>query len=186
MKIQQNISATMKRKLRECKNQTEFAEMLGIGRTSCQDYLAGRGNPSANTIQQMADRMDVTLGQLVSGEDGPIESAFDLINGMLDRLHPSLYEAGAALLESLQNVFLLSEQRFADSMNWRYSVTEPHPFQYGLMAETRTGQGWIFAAESDPFTDDHAIAQAAAELFTRNALSPIHMADAIEDYMGSI
>ena len=40
--------------------------------------------------------------------------------------------------------------------------------------------------ESKDFTDDNMIAEAAAELFTRNSLLPIHLEEAIKDYMSSL
>lgn len=186
MKIQKNISATMKKKYRGYKNQAEFADALGIGRTSCQDYMAGRGNPNARTIQQIADRMGISPGELVSGENVPHESAFDLISGMLESLHPSLYKDGEFLWTSMLELFRCSERCWEDGIYWRYSVTEPSPFHYGVRAEIRTKADWEYVKESAPFTDDRSIAQTAAEIFTRDALSPIHLEEAIEDHLKSI
>ena len=186
MEIQKNISATMRRKLREHKNQEEFAQELGIGHTTFQNILAGRGNPSADTIELLAKGMNLSPAQLVSGEITPVDRAFTLISGMVDALHPSLQEAGVIILELLRQIFQLSEERYAKGLCWKYVVTEPRPFHYALKAVERSKHGWILSStESSSFTGDYRVAEAAAELFTRNSLSPIHLEDAIEDYMNS-
>lgn len=187
MEIQKNISATMRRKLKDYKNQEEFAQELGIGHTTFQNILAGRGNPNADTIELLAKGMKLSPAQLVSGEIIPVDRAFNLISGMVDILHPSLQEAGVILLDLMRRIFQLSEDRCAKGPCWKYVVTEPRPFRYALKAVERTKRGWILSpTESRSFTDDYHVAKAAAELFTRNSLSPIHLEDAIEDYMNSL
>lgn len=44
----------------------------------------------------------------------------------------------------------------------------------------------VTSFESKVFTNDHSVAEATADFFTRNSLSPIHLEDAIEDYMSSL
>ena len=187
MEIQKNISATMRRKLKEYKNQEEFAQELGIGHTTFQNILAGRGNPNADTIELLAKGMKLSPAQLVSGEIIPVDRAFNLISGMVDTLHPSLQEAGVIMLDFMRRIFQLSEERYAKWPCWKYVVTEPRPFHYALKAVERTKHGWVLSpTESRSFTGDHRVAKAAAELFTRNSLSPIHLEDAIEDYINSL
>lgn len=168
MEIHNNISATMKQKALEYGGQAEFAKALGIGR----DY---KGDPDPTTIRQMADGMG----------DVPYGRRLDLISEMFEGLHPSLYKDGERLWGALVELFRCSERRWEEGA-WRYTVTELGPLRYGLKAEIRTKQGWEYVKESDHFIDDRSVAEAAAELFTRNALSPIHMEEAIEDYMKSI
>ena len=105
MEIQKNISATIKRKLRGYRNQEEFAEELGIGHTTLQNILAGRGNPSADTIELLAKGLKMTPAQLVSGETVPVDRAFDLISGMIDTLHPVMQRSAKLLLEDLHQLF---------------------------------------------------------------------------------
>lgn len=187
MEIQRNISVTMRRKLSEYRNQEEFAQDLGVGHTTVQNLLAGRGNPNAETIELLARGMGITLAQLVSGELIPADRAFNLISELVDVLHPTLQEAGAIQLEALRQLFRLSEERCTRDPRWRYSVTEPRPFLYGLKATENTERaGPVACFESRVFTDDRHIAQAAADLFTRNSLSPIHLEEAIEDYLKSL
>ena len=187
MGIQKNISATMKRKLRGYRNQEEFAEDLGIGHTTLQNILTGRGNPSADTIELLATGLKMTPAQLVSGETVPVDRAFDLISGMVDTLHPAMQRSAKLLLEDLRQVFRESEELYEQGFYWQYAVISPRPFRYALKAAERTDRGWVVTPfESKDFTDDHKIAEAAADLFTRNSLSPIHLEDAIKDYMSSL
>ena len=187
MEIQKNISATIKRKLRGYRNQEEFAEELGIGHTTLQNILAGRGNPSADTIELLAKGLKMTPAQLVSGETVPVDRAFDLISGMIDTLHPVMQRSAKLLLEDLHQLFRESEELYEQGFYWQYTVISPRPFRYALKAAERTGRGWVVTSvESKDFTDDHKIAEAAAELFTRTSLSPIHLEDAIKDYMSSL
>ncbi len=186
MEIQKNISATMKRKLKEYGSQEEFAQVLGVGETTLQHLLAGRGNPNADTIELLAKGMKMTPAELVSGETFSAGRAFDIISGMVESLHPMFQETGAFHLEALRQLFRRSEECYARGAYWKYAVAEPRPFAYTLQAMERTGKGWVVCAESEVFTDDHRVAEAAAELFTRNSLSPVHLEDALEDYMNSL
>ena len=187
MEIQKNISATMKRKLREYRNQTEFAQELGIGHTTLQNLLAERCNPSADTIELLAKGLEMTPAQLISGETVPADRAFDLISGMVEALHPATQRTAKILLEDLCQVFLDSEELYEQGSYWQYAVISPRPFRYALQAAEWTDRGWVITpAESKDFTDDRQIAEAAAELFTRSSLSPIHLEEAIEDYMTSL
>ena len=187
MEIQKNIPATMKRKLRGYRNQTEFAQELGIGHTTLQNLLAVRCNPNAETIELLAKGLKMTPAQLVSGETVPVDRAFDLISGMVDTLHPATQRSAKLLLEDLRQVFRESEELYEQGFYWQYTVISPRPFRYALKAAERTERGWVVTPfESKDFTDDHKIAEAAADLFTRNSLSPIHLEDAIKDYMSSL
>ena len=187
MEIQKNISATIRRKLREYKNQEEFAQEVGIGHTTLQNILAGRGNPNTETIELLAKGMKISPAQLVSGDICPDDRAFDIISRMLDILHPTLQEAGAIQLEALRQLFRLSEDLYAREARWKYVVIETCPFRYGLRALKGAENGQTAACvESETFTDDRQTAESAADLFTRNSLSPIHLEDAIEDYMNSL
>ncbi len=186
MKIQKNISATTKRKLSEYRNQAEFARELGIGHTTLQNLLAGKANPNADTIELLAKGMNISPAQLVSGEFVPTEKAFDLISGMVETLHPTLQAAGIMLMDDLYQLLQLSEKRYAEGAYWRYAVTEPQPFCYAVKAFERSKHGWKESAESKIFTNDHSVAEAAAELFTHSSLSPIHLEEALEDYMSGL
>ena len=127
--------------------------------------------------------MNISPAQLISGEITPAEKAFDLISSMIDSLHPTMQMFARMLLENLRKIFQASEDLYTKGIYWQYTVTEPHPFRYALRALERGRHGWVTSAESTIFTDDHSVAEAAAELLTRYSLSPIHLEDAIEDFM---
>lgn len=187
MEIQKKISATLKKKLKQYRNQSEFAQELGIGHTTLQNLLSGRGNPNADTIELVSKGLKISPAQLVSGEITPAGKAFDLISGMVESLHPSLQATGVILLDEFYQLFQLSENRYAEGTYWQYSVTEPHPFRYALRAsELREHGRMVTVAVSKPFTNDRSVAETAAELFTRNSLSPVHLEEVIADYIGSL
>lgn len=187
MEIQKNISGAMRKKLREYRNQEEFARELGVGRTTFQTCLAGTGNPNAETIELLAKGMGVSPAELVSGGVCSVDRAFELISAMLDTLHPSLKEAGIIQFEAMRQLFLLSEERCAKDRRWKYAVIEPQPFRFAIKAAEKTKGGWqLTPTESRIFTDDYRVAKAAAELFTRSSLSPIHLNEAIEDYVSGL
>lgn len=186
MEIRKNISAIMKRKLKGYRNQAEFARDLGIGHTTLQNLLAGKENPNADTIELLAWGLKMTPAQLVSGEAVPTYRAFDLIGSMMETLYPPLQIVGVFLLEELNRLFQLSEKYFAEGVYWKYAVIEPRPLCYAVRVLERSKHGWVPPAESKVFTNDRSVAEAAAELFTRCSLSPVHLEEAIEDYMKSI
>ena len=112
---------------------------------------------------------------------------FDLTNGMVDTLHPATQRTAKILLEDLRQVFRESEELYEQGSFWQYAVISPRPFRYALKVAERTDHGWVVTSiKSKDFTDDHQIAEAAADLFTRNSLSPIHLEEAIEDYMAGL
>lgn len=84
--IQQNIAMTLSAYKRR-KNYTivELSEELEISRSVLQDYLAGRCNPRADTIEHIAKKLNVSPATLVSGGLlSPTE--YDLIFVLLDTL----------------------------------------------------------------------------------------------------
>lgn len=66
--IQRNIAENLQRTMRERKlSVMEFAEELGIPLTSAKNYLKGKSNPTAETISLLADKLDITPVELISG-----------------------------------------------------------------------------------------------------------------------
>lgn len=66
--LQENI-ATAIRTIMEKRNKslTEFSEELGISRTALYDYLRGRGNPSIETLEHIAEKLGVSPAVLMTG-----------------------------------------------------------------------------------------------------------------------
>ncbi len=49
------------------KSLTEFSEELGISRTALYEYLRGRGNPSVETLEHIAEKLSVSPAVLMTG-----------------------------------------------------------------------------------------------------------------------
>ncbi len=74
MGMQQNVA----RMMREFKEQRqvsleEFSKELEISRSTLQDYLSGKGNPSVRTLDHIARKLDVDPLILVSGTFQPTQ-----------------------------------------------------------------------------------------------------------------
>ncbi len=151
------------------------------------ESLSGREDLDADTIELLAQGMRMTPLQMASGGAAPVETAFALISGMVDCLHPATQRSARLLLEELRQLFQESEELYAQRACWQYAVTEPCPSRYALKVAERTGRGWLITpVESQPFTNDRAVAESAAELFTRCALSPIHLDEALKDFLTTL
>lgn len=67
MKIQQNIKHNLRLAMSQRNlSLTEFADELGIARSSLQCYLEGTSNPRADTIQLIAQKLDIPLHALIA------------------------------------------------------------------------------------------------------------------------
>ncbi|MDE7218973.1 MAG: helix-turn-helix domain-containing protein [Oscillospiraceae bacterium] len=67
MGLQENMAATIRAVMeKENKSLSEFSEELGISRTALYDYIRAKGNPSAATIEHIAERMGISAAALVS------------------------------------------------------------------------------------------------------------------------
>lgn len=68
MGLQENIAATIRAVMeRKHRSLTEFSEELGISRTALYDYLKARGNPSAATIEHIAEKLEISPAALMTG-----------------------------------------------------------------------------------------------------------------------
>jgi len=79
----ENLSERLN-EIRKEKNRSvvEFAEELGISRSSLQSLLSGRGNPRIDTIEYIAQQLDVDALELLSpwGEEATQRQAQHLAN----------------------------------------------------------------------------------------------------------
>ncbi len=70
MNIQKNIKYNLTYAMKkENMSLTEFAKKLGIARSSLQQYLSGASNPRADTIQLLADKLNIPVEALVGNPD---------------------------------------------------------------------------------------------------------------------
>ena len=66
MNIQKNIAATLKSAMKK-KDMTlvEFAEEIGIAKSTLQGYLKEDANPRADTIELLSQRLNITPTKLI-------------------------------------------------------------------------------------------------------------------------
>jgi transcriptional regulator with XRE-family HTH domain len=72
MKIERNISATLKREMvRRKLSLVEFSQALQIPRTTLVGYLNGSSHPRADSLEYLAIKLGISLAELVSGAEYP-------------------------------------------------------------------------------------------------------------------
>lgn len=68
MSLQENIAETMRVIMKQQnKSLTEFSEELEVSRSAMQDYIKAKGNPSAKTIEHIANKLGITPIALMAG-----------------------------------------------------------------------------------------------------------------------
>ena len=88
MNIQKNIAATLKAAMAERDlTLVEFAEEIGIARTSLQGYLKEESNPRADTIELLSERLNISPSVLIAGPEAHIPGLEELAE---DEVHPLL------------------------------------------------------------------------------------------------
>ena len=113
MKIQKNIAAKLRAKMRELDmSQTEFSDELGIPRSSLQGYLKQEVNPRADTMEFLAERLGCSLSELVTGDAGQTICEFCPFKRLMEGKH-LLHPALRPFAEDLQQL-LLTVLRFSD------------------------------------------------------------------------
>lgn len=83
MEVQQNM-ATVIRMIMETRNMSidEFSEELEISRSTLQEYLKGKGNPSIKTIIHLSQKLEIEPAVLLTGMT-EVE-ARDVVRPLLD------------------------------------------------------------------------------------------------------
>lgn len=76
MLINKNLAKAMRRyKEERCLSIMELSEELGITKSMTELYISGNGNPRSDTLELLAERMDVPLVELVAGLSPGTEQA---------------------------------------------------------------------------------------------------------------
>lgn len=77
-------------------NYAEFLAEINIPRTTLQGYLNDTSHPRADSMENLADKLGISVAELVSGEE-PSASAmdfdFDQILSTVPTLHPKVLSA---------------------------------------------------------------------------------------------
>ncbi len=113
MQLQKNLAIALG-KIRAQKNQsvTNFSELLGIARSSLQMLLKGRGNPRLDTVEYIAEKLQVSPSVLLSGGDSreptlALEYLLQTIESV-SRLPMERQRQIAALLQELVSLWNLT------------------------------------------------------------------------------
>ena len=70
MKIEKNIMATLKREMdKRGVNYAELSAEINVLRMTLQGYLNGTSHPRADSMENLADKLRISVAELVSGEE---------------------------------------------------------------------------------------------------------------------
>ena len=106
MSIKENLARNLKNYMTENgKKLDPFAEELQIARSSLQKYLNGTGNPNMDTIEQMAEKMKISICALI-GEPSEKKETDREVTELYDRLVEGyrnllVYIMGTVLLKQI-------------------------------------------------------------------------------------
>ena len=137
----------------------EFAQELGIPRTTLTDYMKGTSHPRADSSEYLAEKLGISLSELVSGDGIPHNDGLPCIEPVLmeiPALHPRTIPIARDAVSLLQDAFRLSDDLYGLKENetedessdevYRYFLHEMmvpsyHSPAYGILAKQRFGQG---------------------------------------------
>ena len=108
MEIKKNIAANIQRyKLERDLTIAELAEELHLAVSTTVEYLGGRCNPRADTLELLADCMGLTAAELISSLPPDLDRTGSLIRAAqeLAVLPPAKREKGVRLLLELAGLF---------------------------------------------------------------------------------
>lgn len=90
-----------------------YADYLGIGKTCLQAYLRGGGNPRLHTLTLIAEKLEISLGELLF-RDRDVRpyrrTALSALSDEIALLHPQVRDAVRQQLLALQAVYDLSDR----------------------------------------------------------------------------
>lgn len=202
MKIERSISAALRKELskRGIRFQ-DFAQELGIPRTTLTDYMKGTSHPRADSSEYLAEKLGISLSELVSGDGSPHNDGLPCIDPVLmeiPALHPRAIPLAKDAVSLLQDAFRLSDDLYGLKENepedessdevYRYFLHEMviPPYwspAYGILAKQRFGQGWVTITLVSAFSHDKRAVEQLAARCTELQLSPIHLLDVIQDFL---
>lgn len=97
-------------------NYAEFSAEINIPRTTLQGYLNDTSHPRADSMENLADKLGISVAEMVSGEE-PSASAmdfdFDQILSTVPTLHPKVLPAAQQAASLLKSLLQLSKELYA-------------------------------------------------------------------------
>lgn len=202
MEIKENISATLKREMdKRGLNFMEFAAELDVPRTTLRGYLKGTSSPRADSLEELAKKLDISPAELVAGKEYPSSTGVYCLDPVLlelPSLHPLVLPAAQDAVSLLHRLFRLSSDLNAldektapeeppDAL-YRYFLHELkspsyHSPAYGILMKERFAGSWATIAVVAPFSHDRAAVTQIIRRCTKLQLSPEHLLDVVQDFL---
>ena len=201
MTIEKNIIATLEREMeKRGVSYVGLSSETGIPRTTLHGYLKGTSHPRSDSLEELAEKLGISLAELVSGDEYPRTgiSCLDQVLAELPALHPQIVPIARETVSMLQTLFHLSDtlydldRQISDTQTpeetYRYCLHELRdspccPPSYGILVKRRRGDGWSTAAVVAPFSNDRAAVLRLMDLCARLQLSPEHLLDVVQDFL---
>jgi len=200
MTIEKNIMATLKREMdKRGVNYSELSAEIDIPRTTLQGYLSGTSHPRADSMENLADKLGISVAELVPGEE-PSASAMDFnrILSTVPTLHPKVLPAAQQAASLLKSLFQLSEELYAaeeqnvdtpcPNAGYLYCLHEMRdPFRrslsYGILVKECRHGSWSTIAIVAPFSGNRSAVLGLIDRCTKLQLDPEHLLDVVQDFL---
>ena len=192
MSIQKNVTATLKLIHIQSKlSLVEFAEALGIGRSSLQEYLSEKRCPKIDTLELIAEKLKLPIDAFVSGK-----LTLDVWSDTCKTLHPLLQPLAEAQLRAL--VYLsdkiyalerrLAEKGHENETGYQYTlintkVPSGSRASYGLLVQKWYGGSWHAVMAVAPFSEDRAAVFNLTQYCAKLQIPPERMMEVVEDFL---
>lgn len=202
MKIEKNIMATLKREMdKRGVNYAELAAEIDVPRTTLQGYLNGTSHPRSDSMENLADKLGISVAELVSGEEHSVfvsNSDFEQILSSIPTLHPKVLPAAQQAASLLKSLFQLSEDLYAaentdidapcQNLGYLYCLHELwDPFRrslsYGILVKECTHGNWSTIAMMAPFSGNRSAVLGLIDRCTRLQPAPEHLLDVVQDFL---
>ena len=202
MSIEKNIMATLKREMdKRGVNYAKLSAEIDIPRTTLQGYLSGTSHPRADSMENLADKLGISVAELVSGEEPPASAMdfdFDQILSTVPTLHPKVLPSTQQAASLLKSLFQLSEELYAaeeqnvdapyQSADYLYCLHEVwDPFRrslsYGILVKECVQECWSTIAIVAPFSGNRSAVLGLIGRCTRLQLAPEHLLDVLQYFL---
>nr|WP_325302560.1 DUF6514 family protein [uncultured Dysosmobacter sp.] len=202
MEIEKNITATLEREMnKRGLNCVKLSEAIDFPRTTLQGYLKGTSHPRADSMEELASKLGLSVAELISGEEYPTpigSSGFDQIFSEILELHPLILPVAQQAALLLKTIFQVSETLYSTERPtdaalcqdavYRYCLHELwDPFRrtvsYGILVKACTQGNWSTSALIAPFSSDRSAVLDLIDRCTSLQLSPEHLLDVVQDFL---
>lgn len=190
--IGQNLRALR----RQCGlTQEELARRAQVSRSQLRNIEYGKGNPTLNTLQLLADALHVEVTQLIGGETHE-QGAANAVYAKFNDFFCELFQGDTVQASPLLHVFqqLMGDQPdggmgqvhyFYQTTAESYELVGYGPYVgYGICCAPRGGEQT--AARVDNISLDRPTIDRVVALCNMLQLDPVHLRDVVEDILAKI